>query len=206
MLWPGGLASACGWLDGQDGQLPVDHAMFSRPCAQRLDDVGDVVSAGVCLPVSLLAAGYVQLNLEARHVQALGICVACPRRCPVVRRGHGPPGSPAGPQSAGVRRAVIYLYSFLEVPRVRRPSRCEREGYRRQSDYGPLPRRNTLRAQAARSNIVRTERDALPHQEYSVRFQHKLVVVRILPVRIRGDCVQVMPHHHPSSPPEQGST
>ena len=119
MVWSVGLAPACGWLDGQDGQLPVDHAMFSRPCAQRLDDVGDVVSAGVRLPVSLPAAGDIQLNLEARHVQALGICVACPRRRPVVRRCHAPPGSPGAPQSAGVRRTLIYGHSFLGVPGVK---------------------------------------------------------------------------------------
>ena len=119
MVWSVGLAPACSWLDGQDGQLPVDYALFSRPRAQRLDDVGNVVNAGVRLPVSLPVAGDVQLNLEARHVQALRICVACSRRRPVLRRSHAPPGSSGAPQAADVRRTVIEGYSSLNAPDVK---------------------------------------------------------------------------------------
>jgi hypothetical protein len=53
------------------------------------------------------------LHLEARHVQALGVRIACPRRRSVVRRSHVPPGSPAAPQPTGV---VIFGYPFGEVP------------------------------------------------------------------------------------------
>ena len=109
-------AAARGWLDGQDGQLPVSQVMFPRPCPQRLDDVGDMVSTGVRLPVSLSRARCLQLNLEARHVQARRIRVASTRRRPVLQRNHVPPGSPGAPQSNGVRRAVIEGFSFLEVP------------------------------------------------------------------------------------------
>ena len=109
-------AAARGGLDDQDGQLPVSQVVFPRPCPQRLDDVGDMVSTGVRLPMSLPRARCLQLNLEARHVQARRIRVASTRRRPVLRRNHVPAGSPGAPQSDGVRRAVIEGFSFLEVP------------------------------------------------------------------------------------------
>ena len=98
-VFSGGLAPACRRLDGQDSQRPVDHPVLGGPSAQRLDDVGDMICAGVCPLVSLPRPRAVQLDLEARHVQALGIRVACLRRRPVVRRSHASPGSPGAPQS-----------------------------------------------------------------------------------------------------------
>ena len=98
-VFSGGLAPACRRLDGQDSQRPVDHPVLCGPSAQRLDDVGDMIRAGVCPLVSLPRPRAVQLDLEARHVQALGIRVACLRRRPVVRRSHASPGSPGAPQS-----------------------------------------------------------------------------------------------------------
>ena len=98
-VFSGGLAPACRRLDGQDSQRPVDHPVLRGPSAQRLDDVGDMIRAGVCPLVSLPRPRAVQLDLEARHVQALGIRVACLRRRPVVRRSHASPGSPGAPQS-----------------------------------------------------------------------------------------------------------
>lgn len=102
-----GQAPACGRLNDQDGQLPVTQVAFPRPCPQRLDDVGDMVSAGVRLPVSVPRARCLKLNLEARHVLACGIRVAATRRRPVVWWNHVPPGSPGALQSDGIRRAVI---------------------------------------------------------------------------------------------------
>jgi hypothetical protein len=75
-VFPGGLAPARRRLDGQDGQRPVDHPVLRGPSAQRLDDVGDVVRAGVRPLVSLPRPRAVQLNLETRPVQALVIRVA----------------------------------------------------------------------------------------------------------------------------------
>ena len=98
-VFSGGLAPACRRLDGQDSQRPVDHPVLCGPSAQRLDDVGDMICAGVCPLVGLPRPRAVQLDLEARHVQALGIRVACLRRRPVVRRSHASPGSPGAPQS-----------------------------------------------------------------------------------------------------------
>jgi hypothetical protein len=88
LVFPDGLTPARRRLDGQDGQRPVDHPVLGGPSAQRLDDVGDVIRAGVRPPVGLPRPRAVQPNLEARHVQALGIRVACPRRHLVARRGH----------------------------------------------------------------------------------------------------------------------
>ncbi len=71
----GALAPARGRLDGQDGQLATRQIVLTRPAAQRLDDVGDVVGAGERLPVGLPRLGGLQLNLEARRVAAAGIGV-----------------------------------------------------------------------------------------------------------------------------------
>src|SRR5262249_51493364 len=96
---PGGLAPARRRLDGQYGQRPVDHLVLRGPSAQRLDDVGDVIRAGVRALVSLPRPRAVQLNLETRPVQALVIRVACLWRRPGVRRNHASPGSPGAPPS-----------------------------------------------------------------------------------------------------------
>lgn len=45
------LTPARGGLDGEYGQLTVDQRAFPGPRAQRLDDVGHMIGAGVRLPV-----------------------------------------------------------------------------------------------------------------------------------------------------------
>jgi hypothetical protein len=124
-VFPGGLAPARRRLDGQDGQRPVDHSVLRGPSAQRLDDIGHVIRAGVRPVVSLPRPRAVQLNLETRNVQALVIRVACLRRRLAVRRNHASPGSPGAPQS---NDAVIYGFSSLKSLMRRRPSRCDQEG------------------------------------------------------------------------------
>src|SRR5689334_15637069 len=52
-IFTGGLAPARRRLDGQDGQRPVDYPVLRGPSAQRLDDVSDVIRAGVRALVSL---------------------------------------------------------------------------------------------------------------------------------------------------------
>src|SRR5690348_7555900 len=50
------------------------------------------------------------------------------------------------------------------------------------------PRGIARRPRTVRSNSVRTRMHLSPQWEYSSQYSHNCVVVRILPVRPRGDC------------------
>jgi hypothetical protein len=70
-----------------------------------------MICAGVRLLVSLPRPRDVELNLEARHVQAFGIRVTAAPRRPFAWQSHAPPGIP---RPGGVRRTVIEDVSSLE--------------------------------------------------------------------------------------------
>jgi hypothetical protein len=147
--------------------------MFPRPCPQRLDDVGDMVSAGVRLPASVPRARCLQLNLEARHVLARRIRVASIRRRPVVWCNHVPPGSPGAFQSDGVRRAVIG-----GIP-----------PWKAWQKDGPPPQEIARRPRSVRLEAILSAPGccAPPHWEYSSQYSLNCIVARIRSVLLRGD-------------------
>ena len=173
-------APARGRLDGQDGQGAVDDVVLRRPGPQGLDDVGDVIHAGVRLPVSLPAARSVQLHLEARRVLALSESASGRPR----RRSGRPAESCAArftrrsAQPAGV---VIYAKSLPVIPWRKGCPPVARGKAVPVNTTTARHRSNTRRPRTVRSNSVRSTRDALPHWDYSSQFQRKRVVSAITP-------------------------
>lgn len=113
------LTPARGGLDGQYGQLTVDQRAFPCPRAQRLDDVGHMIGAGVGLP----GLRGLQPDLEARRVQAMRIGVTPARRHGIIRLDHVHPDHRVrhhrqvfGVQSSGSRRGDPGLKAGEETP------------------------------------------------------------------------------------------
>ena len=63
---------------------------------------------------------------------------------------------------------------------------------------GPPPHGIARRPWTVRSNIVRTWTRTLPRWEYSSQLSLTCVVMRIHPVRLRGYCGWISPHHRRS--------